>query len=85
MLRSIRPTRNSDTGFRVRQPDVARPIKLAVQARWPHPLPMRVFRQANVHDPDTDSGSGSGEGAEPGDGSIRWRMPSIGIETQSGR
>ena len=49
------------------------------------PQAMRVFRQANVHDPVTDSRSGSGEGAEPGDGSIRWRMPSIGIETQSGR
>jgi len=31
--------RNSDTGFRVRQPDIAKPIKLAVHARWPHPLP----------------------------------------------
>jgi hypothetical protein len=53
---SVDPTdaRNSDTGFRVRQPDVAKPIELAVHARWPHPLPMRVFRQANVHDPVTD-------------------------------
>ena len=38
---SVDPTeaRNSDTGLRVRQSDVAKPIKLAVHARWPHPLP----------------------------------------------